>query len=375
MRYTLAPVFTLSLALIFFGGCGKKSSSGSGDPSRVASAEMLIFDEETGVVIKAGEIEPFTGKAVWFHPNGEREQETTYVDGREHGQEVWWHPDGARAGQSEYQSGVLNGATIQWHPGGVKMEFQVLYQNGMQDGKEVWWHENGREKSVTHFENGLRQGRATGWYPGGIKAWEAIWNDDEPHGRNAEWYETGQIKSQKQYVMGAQDGAETWWYENGEKSWEANWKEGRQAGVKTEWYESGKKMSQTVYENGQREGIGTGWYENGKKAHETTYLDDEEVAVQEWNEDGSAIAAAPEPQGRVRVWTVGEIEKFYSDKAEGLVYTAFGEPDRAEGGAWVYENIQVGTAVAAIAHEVEFTFQSGKVKTVKVAVAPKKKTP
>jgi hypothetical protein len=72
---------------------------------------------------------------------------------------------------------------------------------------------------------------------------------------------------------------------------------------------------------------------------------------------------------------VGEIEKFYSDKAEGLVHTAFGEPDRAEGGAWVYENVQVGTAVAAIAHEVEFTFQSGKVKTVKVTVAPKKETP
>ncbi|MBT5321021.1 MAG: hypothetical protein HOL43_01480, partial [Verrucomicrobiales bacterium] len=74
MRYTLAPVFTLSLALILFGGCGEKSPSGSVDPSRVVSAEMLIFDEETGVVIKAGEIEPFTGKAVWFHPNGEREQ-------------------------------------------------------------------------------------------------------------------------------------------------------------------------------------------------------------------------------------------------------------------------------------------------------------
>ena len=63
------------------------------------------------------------------------------------------------------------------------------------------------------------------------------------------------------------------------------------------------------------------------------------------------------------------------NQAEGIVHTAFGEPDRAEGGAWVYENIQVGTAVAAIAHEVEFTFQSGKVKTVKVAVAPKKETP
>jgi hypothetical protein len=172
-----------------------------------------------------------------------------------------------------------------------------------------------------------------------------------------------------------QTGVETWWYENGEKSWEANWKEGRQAGVKTEWYESGKKMSETVYKHGRREGIATGWYENENKAQETTYLDDEEVAVQEWNEDGSAVAAAPEPKGRIHVWAAGEIEKFYSNQTEGIVYTVFGEPDRAEGGAWVYENIQVGTAVAAIAHEVEFTFKSGKVKTLKVTIAPKKETP
>ena len=57
------------------------------------------------------------------------------------------------------------------------------------------------------------------------------------------------------------------------------------------------------------------------------------------------------------------------------MYTAFGEPDGAEGGAWVYENIKVGTTVDSIAHEVEFTFRSGKVKTVKVAPALKKETP
>jgi antitoxin component YwqK of YwqJK toxin-antitoxin module len=375
MRHIFNPMISLSLALLVLSGCGKKKHTDLGDPSRVVSAEMLIFDEDTGEVIKAGELEPFTGKAVWVHPNGQRQQETTYVDGRENGQEIWWHPDGARAGQSEYQTGVLNGSTIQWHPGGVKMEFQVLYQNGMQDGKEVWWHENGREKSVTHFENGLRQGRATGWFSDGSKAWEAMWADDEPQGRYAEWYETGQMKSQKQYDAGKQTGSETWWYENGEKSWKANWKEGRQAGVKTEWYESGKKMSETFYKAGRREGTAAGWYENGNKAHETTYLDDEEVAVKEWNEDGSEVAAAPDPQGRVRVWATGEIEKLYSNTAEGIVYTDFGEPDRAEGGAWVYENVQVRASGTATAHEVEFTFQSGKVKTVKVTVPPKKQTP
>jgi hypothetical protein len=114
---------------------------------------------------------------------------------------------------------------------------------------------------------------------------------------------------------------------------------------------------------------------NGKKAHETTYLDDEEVAVKEWNEDGSEVAAAPEAKGRVRVWASGEIEKFYAQQAEGIVYTAFGEPDRAEGGAWVYENIQIGVAGVSVAHEVEFTFKSGKVNTVKVARPASGETP
>ena len=143
----------------------------------------------------------------------------------------------------------------------------------------------------------------------------------------------------------------------------------------TEWYEDGKKMSETPYKAGRREGAATGWYESGAKAHQTTYQDDEEVEVKEWNEDGTEVAAAPEAKGRARVWAQGEIEKFYGQQTEGLVYTAFGEPDRAEGGAWVYENIQVGAAGATSAHEVEFTFKSGKVNTEKVSRAPDPESP
>ena len=204
MQHTLASIFTLGtlgLALIFSNGCGKKSTPDEADPGRVVSAEMLIFDGVSGEVIKAGESVPFTGKVVWFHPNGQREQETSYINGREEGQEVWWHLDGARAGQSHYKAGVLNGSTVQWHPGGTKMEFQVLYLNGMLDGKEVWWHDNGREQSVTHFENGLRQGRATGWYADGSKAWEALWVDDEPDGTYTEWYESGMMKNKKSFAQ------------------------------------------------------------------------------------------------------------------------------------------------------------------------------
>ncbi len=366
MRYLHLPIVALGLALAW--GCGKKKSSGEEDPNRVVSAEMLIFDEQKGEVLMAGENVPFTGKAVWFHPNGQREQETTFVNGREDGPDVWWHPDGARAGQSHFKAGVLSGPSIQWHPGGITMAYQVQYLNGMKDGKEVEWHENGNEGSVTHFQNGLRQGRATGWFADGTKSWEAFWEDDEPHGRYLEWYESGLEKSEKEFKQGVQVGTETWWFENGQKSWETQWVDGRQSGTLTEWYETGTKMSETPYKAGRREGVATGWYANGQKAHETTYLDDEEIAVKEWNDDGTPVAAAPAPQGRLRVWAPNQIEQFYANKAEALVYTAFGEPDRAENGQWVYENILISQGATSVAHEARFTFKAGVVTSVKVVV-------
>ena len=361
--------FALLVAITFWmTGCGKKKSAPApkAQPNAVVVSDALVFDEDNGLVYQVGSSEPFTGKAVWFHPGGQLQQETTYQNGKEHGSEIWWHEDGSRAGQSQYVDGVLSGPTMQWYSGGNQMEFQALFQDGAQQGKELWWHENGREKSVTTYKGGKREGMAQGWYDDGTRAWEAHWQNDEPHGKYSEWYESGQLKSEKNFETGSQTGLEAWWYEHGQKSWEITWKEGRMEGALTEGYENGEKMSVTPYDAGQREGVATGWYENGNKAYETTYKEDEEIDFKEWLESGEAVAAVPEPIGRVRTWGADELEKTYKDKPEDTVYQVFGEPDRAENGAWVFEGIKIDGGDQSLLREVQFTFQSGKVLTVTV---------
>ena len=170
----------------------------------------------------------------------------------------------------------------------------------------------------------------------------------------------------KHYALGAEEGAETWWYEDGEKSWEVTWKKGRMEGPLTEWYENGQKMSETLHVAGLREGLATGWFENGTKAYETVYFEDEEVALKEWLETGEEVKPPPEAVGRIQVWKEGELEKIYPGKPEETVYAAFGEPDKAENGAWVFEGIKLDGGDQTLLRNVRFTFKSGKVESVKV---------
>ena len=138
-------------------------------------------------------------------------------------------------------------------------------------------------------------------------------------------------------------------------------------GMLVEWYENGKKMSETPHVAGLREGVATGWYENGIKAFESTYLEDEEVGIKEWLETGELVPPTPVPVGRTAVWKEGELERIYTDKPEDNVYAAFGEPDKAVNGAWVFESIKLESGgPIPLLRNVQFTFQSGKVKSVKV---------
>ena len=134
-----------------------------------------------------------------------------------------------------------------------------------------------------------------------------------------------------------------------------------------EWYENGKKMSEMPHVNGLREGVGTAWYESGIKASESTYLEDEEVGIKEWLETGELVPPPPVSVGRIKVWKEGELEQIYTGKSEDNLYAVFGEPDKAVDGAWVFEAIKLNSGgQKLVLYNVRFTFQSGKVKDVKV---------
>ena len=358
------------IAAMLWMSCGKKGSGKSEVESSGPKipADALVFDKDSGLTHQTGETTPFTGKAVWYYSSGQIQQESSYSDGKEHGPEVWWHESGARAGQSEYKEGVLDGPTVQWYPDGKQMELQTLFQNGKQQGREIWWHSNGKEKSITLFVNGERQGKAKGRFKDGTLGWEADWKDDEPHGKYSEFYESGKPQSEKNFVMGKEEGMETSWYENGQKSSEVSWKKGRMMGTLIEWHENGRKMSETPYVDGLRQGAASGWYESGVKAFESTYIEDEEVGIVEWLETGELVRPTSVSVGRSSIWRAGQLEQIYPNKPKGNLYAAFGEPDRVMDGAWVYEGIKLDGGNQTLLRNVRFTFQSGKVKSVKVEV-------
>ena len=337
-------------------------SSGESVPTAIAGE--LMFAESAQRVYRVGENIPFTGKVVWFFENDNLQQETHYRDGREHGITIWWHEDGSRAGQSMHVNGLLHGPLTQWYAGGTAKEVQAIYKNGLRIGREIWWHPNGREMSAASYIKGKREGKANGWFDNGARSWEANWRGGNPEDRYLEWYPSGQLKVMKLYFQGKKHGVETWYYEHGGKSCEINWEQGVKKGILTEWFENRNRKSETPYTNGLRNGTAVGWYEAGMKSFEVVYVDDEEVAVTEWNQAGAVISSPNEPAGRARLWSAGEIEQFYKERTKDIVYQAFGEPDESGEDFWRYE----GVSVAGKMCSVLFTFADKMVAAIAVTV-------
>lgn len=343
-------------------GCKEKvPRDHSGNDGVVSGDTALIYDDSSGRVFKTGDTVPFTGKAVWYYPDGKPRQETLFEDGREHGEERLWHENGERAGQSFYVQGFLEGVSMQWYDRDSLKESQVNFSKGKKDGVETIWYPNGQERSVVNYHSGKRHGEAAGWYEDGNKEWMAHWRDDRLNGENREWYRNGQIKFSKVYLDGKAHGAETHWYDDGEKSWETTWEIGRENGIRTEWYSSDKKMMETPYVKGVMHGTATGWYDNGEKASELNYVNGELIAERHWTENGKLVPPDPIPPGRIKQWKTGELERLYPGQPEHTIYAAFGEPDEVSNGMWIIQGLFIGGKKS----NASFTFKSGKVQTAK----------
>ena len=360
-------------------GCGGEKPAVQVNPGemldgRAVMADTLIYDNTSGRSFAPGEDIPFAGVVEWYYGNGKLHQQTSFVDGREHGSSIWWYEDGARAGHATYVNGFLNGPLVQWYPDGVTKELQATYRMGKQEGQEIWWHPNRREKGVTSYINGKREGAAYGWFLDGTKSWQAAWKNDKAQGWHIEWYPSGMTNSLQGYLQGQRVGLEAWWFESGQISRAVNWQAGRRQGLLIQWYENGSKMSETPYVNDVRHGTGVGYYEQGegKKAYEVAYFNGEEIGIKEWEEDGKAVPMIPEAPARKRTDFGSQVLiDFYKGKSQDLVYSGFGEPDYSGENTWRFDMI----AVDGLRQSVLFAFENNLVKDVSIGVGAGGDTP
>ena len=96
------PLFLIILTLpLLLGGCGGTTEINS--ESQNVNVEELIERKE--IVYLKGPYRGYTGKSYELHPNGQKEMEGNYKDGKQDGLETWWDENGQLRSEVNWEDG------------------------------------------------------------------------------------------------------------------------------------------------------------------------------------------------------------------------------------------------------------------------------
>jgi|AntAceMinimDraft_14_1070370.scaffolds.fasta_scaffold10487_4 antitoxin component YwqK of YwqJK toxin-antitoxin module len=96
------------LIAIFAVGCGEK----------VVDYDKIV--ERDGVFYEVNSEEPFTGRAVAWYENGQKEGESVFLNGRPHGKSTGWYENGQKEVEKEARHGKRIGKTKRWKENGER---------------------------------------------------------------------------------------------------------------------------------------------------------------------------------------------------------------------------------------------------------------
>ena len=146
------PLFLIIVTLpLLLGGCGGTTEINS--ESQNVNVEELIERKE--IVYLKGTYRGYTGKSYELHPNGQKEMEGKYKDGKQDGLWVWWYENGQKEMEVNNKDGKEDGLLVEWYENGQK-SIEYNFEDGKQDGLETWWDENGQLRSEVNWEDGKK---------------------------------------------------------------------------------------------------------------------------------------------------------------------------------------------------------------------------
>ena len=97
-------------------------------PKAIEGVNYDELEEREGIRYLKGSDTPYTGKAYSLYPNGRKDQEILYENGKRHGMYVMWHEHGKKNAEGNHKNGKLNGMCVMWWENGQKMN-ETLYEN------------------------------------------------------------------------------------------------------------------------------------------------------------------------------------------------------------------------------------------------------
>ncbi len=104
-------------------------------PSAVADYNLLQTRE--GLAFEPNASEPFEGKAVSHHPNGQLMFKAVYRAGKQHGEMVSFFADGQKQSVGTLVDGQFHGKVVYYHQNG-EVQSHYVYQNGEAISRKNW---------------------------------------------------------------------------------------------------------------------------------------------------------------------------------------------------------------------------------------------
>jgi antitoxin component YwqK of YwqJK toxin-antitoxin module len=143
----LKPIAIILTVILAFVSCSKKKET---DNERVVQ----------GVAYEITEKDPptdYNGVWTYYHENGKKECEETYVNGKLNGPVTVWREDGSVHVKVGYKDNWRHGKMERWFEDGQK-ESEENFLNGNFDGKQTYWHKNGQKESERCYDNAKETG-------------------------------------------------------------------------------------------------------------------------------------------------------------------------------------------------------------------------
>ncbi len=115
MKKTLAIILSI-VCLMFAVGCSEKVTD--------------TIQEHDGLAYIPNETTPFTGVYIRTYPNGQKQFEINYKDGKYEGLQTGWYENGLKIGESNWKDGKPEGLVTEWYENGQKKS-EGNYKDGI----------------------------------------------------------------------------------------------------------------------------------------------------------------------------------------------------------------------------------------------------
>ena len=115
------------------------------------------------------------GKQLWLYPDGRKQWEVTYREGRKTGRETYWSAEGKLAWEWEHRDDGTNLWTQWWSNGHKKAE--SMWKDDRCTGKAVVWNPAGQQVAAEEFREGNLASALPWLVKRGVKAGDLMFTD------------------------------------------------------------------------------------------------------------------------------------------------------------------------------------------------------